>query len=227
MKLFGSILLGLILGACHQDPSTSESSVPEQTASVDQSVKNGTIPDPDKIVVAADEVISETEASVLSVAKLYESYSGKKVLMRTEDSKAKVSFSIKGPLTNTQASRFLRLILLTEGFAMIPIPGDEVVVRLIRSGPITGGGSVSTGFYTAESQLPDEDQLVVFVMRLKHLDPEEGLKLLQAEFGSLSDLGEISAVPNASSLIITEKVSLIRQMIKIQKRVDVLPSGKN
>ncbi|MDB4356148.1 hypothetical protein N9Z55_09635, partial [Akkermansiaceae bacterium] len=103
----------------------------------------------------------------------------------------------------------------------IPIPEEPDIVRLVPSGPITSPNQVPKDFYDDEFKLPVDDQLVMFQMVFKYLKPEEAVKVLQSSLGQLSASGTIAAVPNASSLIITENASLIRQMIKIQKAIDV------
>ena len=141
--------------------------------------------------------------------------------MTNNVAQSEVSFTMRGPLTNKEAARFLQLTLLAEGLAMIPIPGEPDIVRLVPSGPITSPNQVPKDFFDDEFKLPVDDQLVMFQMVFKYLKPDEALKVLQSSLGQLSASGTIAAVPNASSLIITENASLIRQMIKIQKAIDV------
>ena len=246
MKFALSLLLGLTAGVLAQEPpapappapvpatpgeeATTPPSVPEPVPSVTE-VQPSETPaiapikgrrvDPNQIIVTANDSINEANILALKAAQLYEDFSGKRVIMTNNVAQSEVSFTMRGPLTNKEAARFLQLTLLAEGLAMIPIPEEPDIVRLVPSGPITSPNQVPKDFYDDEFKLPVDDQLVMYQMVFKYLKPEEGVKVLQSALGQLSASGTIAAVPNASSLIITENASLIRQMIKIQKAIDV------
>ena len=173
------------------------------------------------VAVPADGIMNKGNITALVAAQLYEDHSGKRVIMSNAVAQSEVSFTMRGPLTNSEIAKFLKLTLLAEGLAMIPVPGEPDIVRLVPSGPITGPGPVPKNFYTDAFELPTDDELVIFQMVLSYLKPEEALKVMQSSIGQLSASGNISAVPNASSLIITENASLIRQMIEIKKAIDV------
>jgi general secretion pathway protein D len=245
MKFALSLLLGLTAGILAQEPTPAPPTpappapgeeatplppVPEPVPPVAE-VQPGETPaitpikgrrvDPNKIIVTANDSINEANILALKAAQLYEDFSGKRVIMTNNVAQSEVSFTMRGPLTNKEAARFLQLTLLAEGLAMIPIPEEPDIVRLVPSGPITSPNQVPKDFYDDEYKLPVDDQLVMFQMVFKYLKPEEAVKVLQSSLGQLSASGTIAAVPNASSLIITENASLIRQMIKIQKAIDV------
>ncbi|MDG2399162.1 MAG: hypothetical protein P8M04_01195 [Akkermansiaceae bacterium] len=245
MKFALSLLLGLTAGILAQEPTPAPPTpappapgeeatplppVPEPVPPVAE-VQPGETPaitpikgrrvDPNQIIVTANDSINEANILALKAAQLYEDFSGKRVIMTNNVAQSEVSFTMRGPLTNKEAARFLQLTLLAEGLAMIPIPEEPDIVRLVPSGPITSPNQVPKDFYDDEYKLPVDDQLVMFQMVFKYLKPEEAVKVLQSSLGQLSASGTIAAVPNASSLIITENASLIRQMIKIQKAIDV------
>ena len=179
-KLSGVMLLMFSLGACREEAPASASNDPSATG---LSSKIGENPDPDLEVVPEGESINEVDCSVLHAAKLYEEYSGRRVIMTHEIAKTEISFNMSGPLTNREAERFLQLTLLAEGIAMIPIPEEEDIVRLVAAVPITTLGPSSTEFFTDVSELPEEDELVLFQMIFEHLKPEDALEVLQAELG--------------------------------------------
>ncbi len=177
--------------------------------------------DPNALVIPASGSMNEANITALAAAQLYEDHSGKRVIMSNAVAQSEVSFTMRGPLTNAEIAKFLKLTLLAEGLAMIPIPGEPNIVRLVPSGPITSVSAIPKDFYTNEFDLPVDDQLVSYQMLLRYLKPDEALRIMQSAIGQLSASGNISAVPNASSLIITENSSLIRQMIKIKNAIDV------
>ena len=177
--------------------------------------------DPNAIAVEKGKLLAEANITVLEAAKLYEQASGKRAILTNAVAQGEVSFTLGGPLTNAELGRFLQLTLLAEGIAIIPVPDEPAIVRFVPSGPITSPGPVPKGVYIDEADLPVEDEVVMFIMPFKYLKPEEALKVIQSSMGQLTASGTITAVPNASSLIVTENASLIRQMLKIRKEIDV------
>lgn len=138
MKLLSTfLLLGISLGSCQKETPDLSSDMQTEKHIVDQSLKI----DPNQVIVASGESINEVNIPILRAAKLYEDYSGKRVIMTKEIAETELSFVMRGPLTNAEAARLFQQIVLSEGLAMIPIPDEADIVRLIPSGPITGGGT--------------------------------------------------------------------------------------
>ena len=177
--------------------------------------------DPDAIVVPEGAALEHPVLTGLEAAQLYEDHTGKRVIMSSQASQAEVFFVQRGPLTNGDVAKLLKMALLMEGLAILPDPLDPELVRLMPSGPITNPGNVPMAYITDPLDLPTEDQLVTYKMFFDHLKPEEAEKIFQSAVGQLSASGKISAVTNASSLLITENSALIRQLIKIKKDIDV------
>lgn len=242
MKRSLTLLFGLSLGlpvAWAQEPPAPGSTPPKPTvpSPVPGIQPNGAVqpgaPKPtagsrrsrvvdlNELRYTAEEVMTYANITALEAAQLFEDASGKRVIMSNAVSQSEVAFTMRGPLTNADIAEFLQLTLLGEGLAMVPIPGKPDIVRLIPSGPLTSFSQIPNDVYTDVFDLPVEDQLVTYQMTLRYLKPEEAKKVLEAAIGQLSASGSITAVPNASSLIISESTSLIRQMIKIKDLIDV------
>lgn len=178
--------------------------------------------DPDEMACGPDKLITESNISVLDTAKIYQKHSGKRVIMANEVAEKTVSLTLGGPPTNGELAKFLQLTLLAEGFAINPIPGEEGIVRIVDSKPINMSGSLPPRpLFTHEDELPNRDDIIMFVMTFENLSPERALEVFQSELGPQTEAGTITAVPNQSSLIITESVPLIRKMIEMKKRMDV------
>jgi hypothetical protein len=222
MKLNYAAIFAIVLGACERktppgasDPRSGEA-MPGQNRSAEEKI------DPEAPALGPDKVFTRANCTILEAAKIYEAPSGKKVIMETEMADQEVSFTLGGPLTNEEFAKFLQLTLVAEGVAILPVPGEEGIVRFIQGGIITPSGHQGLPRFFNEADLPeDDDEVVIYVMSFQNIAPEEGLRILQAELGSQTDSGSITAVANDSSLIITERCSLVRKMIAIRKRIDV------
>jgi len=238
MKRTLPLLLSLSMGALAQEPPAPGTipdppDVPAPVPAIQPPAAPGVAPavarrsgapDPNAIKYPEGDGITEPNLTGLFAAQLYEDVTGKRVIMNAAISQAEVFFVQRGPLTNKEVADLLTKSLLGDGLAFIPDPIDPSIVRLAASGPITNPGGIPKAYINDEFDLPTNDQLVTYRMEFKFLKPEDALKIFQTALGQLSASGNISAVPNASSLLITENSNLISQMIKIQKDIDVATS---
>lgn len=231
MKLKYAAIFAIILGACERKTSCGTSDPRSEGAVAEHGELAKKKVDPDAPALGPDKVFTRANCTNLEVAKIYEAHSGKKVIMETEMADQEVSFTLRGPLTNEEFAKFLQLTLVAEGVAILPVPGEEGIVRFIQSGPITSSWQHGSPKFIDEADLPeDDDQVVMYIMSFQNIAPEEGLRILQAELGAQTDSGSINAVANDSSLIIAERCSLVRKMIAIWRRIDVpspLPNDKH
>src|SRR5690606_4824057 len=107
-----------------------------------------------------------------------------------------------------------------EGFVFIPSGENHDKLVSAPAGQ-TGPQNKDLPVYTEAADLPEGDQVVTYVMRLNHLKPDELVRTFTQVVGQFSAFGSIAAVPNASSVIITENTSLIRRLIELQETIDV------
>ncbi len=233
MKNTLTALIGLTLIASAQEPPAPGAPAPPVVPTVPAPVPEvkPTLPtglavraknlDPEAIVVPEGSAIEKPNMTGLEAAQLYEDHTGKRVIMSSQASQAEVFFVQRGPLTNGDIAKYLKAALLIEGLAVLPDPLDPELVRILPSGPINNPGTVPLAYLSDPLDLPTEDQLVTYRMIFDHLKPEEAEKVFQSVIGQLSPSGKISAVTNASSLIVTENSALIRQMLKIKEDIDV------
>ena len=159
----------ILLVACREDGGPSS-----KMKAAEQLPAPPKKPDPNQVIVPEGESLDTMDFTLLQVVKLYEEFSGKRVLIAREIEETEMTFTMREPLTNGEAGRYLQLILLGEGIAMIPIPDEEGIVRLVAAEPIISYNNAKP-FCSDESELPERDELVMFQMIFRNLDLEEAL----------------------------------------------------
>lgn len=230
MKWILTAILGALLIGCRQKSQDAIIEIQSTKAAAERSLAGSEKVnlDPDEVAHGPGEILIKENITVLDAAKIYERHSGNRVIMDKEIAEKELSFSLQGPLTNGEKAKFLQLTLLAEGFAIVPIPGEEEVVRIVESGPITtSGGLLGKPIWFEGDELPGGDEIIMFVMIFENISPEEGLQAFQSEFGAQTESEMITAVPIDSRLIITEPISLVRKMLEIKERIDVPRSGED
>ncbi len=175
----------------------------------------GNVPfDPDAVI---EENIEQPFMTGDIIASLYQTWTGKRVIVSKAAQGEQISFIQKGPLTYRQAADLLEKAILLEDLVFVPSGPNEVKLVQATQGRKVGGVPV----IIQEFGLPDGEQLVTYVMTLNYISPEEALTILTSIISQISEKGSIVAVPNASALIITENSALIRTLINIKNRIDI------
>ena len=153
------------------------------------------------------------------LADLYSEITGRRVTVSNAALTAEFRFVQRGPITYGEAARLLKEAALLEGFVFVPT--GENHDRLIYSQSPANATSQPLQTITDPADLPEGEQVVTYVMPLKYIKPQEMERTFTAVVRQLGSYGSIAAVPNASSIVITESSSLIRRLIQLQQEIDV------
>ena len=210
-SLLPLVLMGLCQPASAQDPDLPI--IPGLEAIGGGAAQGG------EIAVPAGDSLNLLNVTGDDISALYRKWTGKRVLVSSAAAAAEFRFVQPGPLTYAQAADILEKQLLMEGFVLVPSGRDEVKL-VLSSGQGATPQDQGLGFYTDPLQLPDGDFLVTYAMTLNFLKPEEAARTFQQVISSAPG-NTITAVPNASSVLITGKTPVIRTLIEIKDRIDV------
>ena len=177
------------------------------------------------------EPIEELKLNGDALAGLYRKYTGRRIIVSTAASTAELKFvqeaSVRDPLTFAEAAQLLKKAATIEGFIFVPDKEDSNLDFLT----FANGGLRPTGrgvdvynengiVYNDTDTLPEGDAVISYVMTLSYIKPAEAVNTFTQIIGQLGAYGSISAVPNASAVVITENTSLIRKLIDLKKEID-------
>ena len=127
-------------------------------------------------------------------------------------------------LNRQQATEFIKAYLLLNGIAIVPsdIDGVDKVLPAVKF-PTLEQGKEAPPVYTEAEPLPENEQIINFVMYMKNISADEAVRALQnAAQGRQS--GKIVAVPNAGAVIITDNIPAIRLLRALKEKIDVPPA---
>jgi type II secretion system protein D len=171
------------------------------------------------------EDIIEEKLTGDGLAVLYRRYTGRRIIVTTAAATAEFKFlqeaTPQDPLTYAEAAELLRKAAVLEGFVFSQHPQDSNldILTLATGGPRPT--NVSVDVYNENSTLPDTDVVITYVMALSYIKPDQAVNIFTQIIGQFGAYGSISAVPNASAVVITEKASLIKSLVDLQKTIDV------
>ncbi|HEX8295826.1 MAG TPA: secretin N-terminal domain-containing protein [Chthoniobacteraceae bacterium] len=125
------------------------------------------------------------------------------------------------PVTRDEAIKIIEVSLLLNGFTLVPGEGKIVKVIGIGKNPRTA----AIPLIADELLLPDGEQVVTFLIKLKYADPTE-LEATLARFvvGAPGGFTNITALPKAGALLITENTATVRQVLRVIREIDIPPA---
>lgn len=231
---FSVLFLSLWVSANAQEPPVLPPGVPipgaplEPAAGAPEAQNQAAQANPKEQALGATKIIEdiiEPKLSGNALAGLYRKYTGRRVIVSTAASTAEFSFvqeaSPSDPLTYAEAAELLRKAAVLENFVFVQHPQDPNLDILTIS---TGGprpNNVNISVYNENTPLPETDVVITYVMNLNHIKPDQALNIFTQVIGQFGSYGSITAVPNASAIVITEKASLISSLVDLQRTIDV------
>lgn len=202
-------------------PDAALATLPSPTPIPGRAVRNQPL-NPNAIAVPEGESILRPEMTGIDASEMYRKHTGKRVILSSAAAQLQVLFIQPGPMTNAEVAQLLEITLLDAGIAIVPDQLYPNIVRMVSSGPVAGLGSAPLSYIDDPLDLPQSDQLVTYKMQLENLKPDEALRVFNQVMGARAGNGRsITAVENASSLIIAENSAVIRQLIKLKDGIDL------
>jgi type II secretion system protein D len=210
------LLAGLIASG------TAFAQVPPPPAPAGAPVQPGAIPPNNPAALAQkvkQEGYLEPKINGERLAELYTELTGRRVTVSNAAIAAEFRFVQQGPITYGEAADLLKKAAVMEGFVFVPSGENHDLLVYSQSVAQPGGEALPT--ITDAADLPEGEQVVTYVMPLKNIKPDEVVRTFTAVVKQFGSYGSVAAVPNAASVIITEKSSLIRRLIELQDIIDV------
>jgi type II secretory pathway component GspD/PulD (secretin) len=170
-------------------------------------------PDPKAAaLVKLDFVLTDVNA----VLRLYESLTGFKII--TDNFvQGKISISVAEPVSRDKAIQIIERTLVGNGYAIVQIDPDTVEILG------TGRNARSHGVPTISDakDLPSGERIISYLFKLKHLNPEKIQRVFAQYLSPPQAYTSFLIVPEANALWVTERTSVIRQLIKVIAEVDI------
>jgi type II secretion system protein D len=145
----------------------------------------------------------------------YEKLTGKRIVRDAATDSATLSLETSVAMTRAEAAEFLEKSLLLNGFVLLPSGPDTVKVVSEGKVPRSEGAPV----VLHPEDLPEGDQVVTYVMRLRHVRGQDVLEAFRTIAPNHS-YGEIAVLPDGVTLAITDNSAVIRRYLELQEFVD-------
>ena len=155
------------------------------------------------------------EAPIESVIKLMSCWTDRNFLLATQKRGGKITILSPQPVTVYEAYRAFLSSMMVNGMA-ITKKGD--FYHIVDTTDARGSGAE---VYGPKGTVPDDDNIVTRIIRLKHLDAKD-VEQLVGKFKSKN--GDVFQYPPTNAIVITDSGSIIRRIQKLLLDFDV-PMG--
>ncbi|MFN0080079.1 MAG: type II secretion system protein GspD [Prosthecobacter sp.] len=180
--------------------------------------------------IAGDQVMMQFATNpVADILAIYEKLTG---LTLVKDSSifegAQISLITPKPVPKDEAIKLIEASLLTNGYAIVTEPGGKSAKILPTRNQSATAVQFSHGvrFYTSPRDIPDNESIVSYFMKLDYLTPEDAATMFSGHVG-LGAYGRITAVTTPPGLLITESATVVKQLISIRESIDVGDTGSS
>jgi len=166
---------------------------------------------------------TESAMDISDIIDKYEAFTGRSTMRDGTIQGTQLPLRSNGKMTRNQAANYIKAFLLLNGYSIIPsdIKGVDKVIPTARGPQVEQGSSVQS-VYTDPANLPETEQIINYVLYLKHIGADEAARSMQAILGqSRQNVSKITPVPAAGALIITDNLPAIRLAIALQDKIDV------
>ena len=153
----------------------------------------------------------------------YERITGKRLIYSTQLVGQVTIFITGNGVPKSEAIKLMEMSLAINGFYIVPTE-DEKIMR------VTGVGinpkQVGIPFIDREELLPANEQVVMYLFKLKWADPTELAQTIMNGILVPNQAGFTNVVPlpKANALLVTENTAIIRTLSRVVRAIDVEPA---
>ncbi len=156
-----------------------------------------------------------------TILLFYELYTGKQIVRDATVQDKTLNIQTSGKVSKEDAAVFIEKSLLLNGYALIPTnkPDELKIIAYASDKKLTSEG---LRVVTSPLDLPKNDEVVTFIMPVTYLTSEDAATAF-TDIVDLHPYGKVTALTNASAIVVTESATVIRHMLELQPSIDVSP----
>jgi type II secretion system protein D len=158
---------------------------------------------------------------VREVLEFYERLTGKRIVTDNQV-QGNVYIVVPGDIPPEEAIRIIEINLQLNGFTMIPAEASDIV-KVVGTGKNPRNAAIP--IIADELLLPAGEQVVTFIAKLQFADATELQQTLTNYVGQAQGgYTNITALPKAQTLLITESSATIRGLLRVIHEIDLPPA---
>jgi hypothetical protein len=158
------------------------------------------------------------DSDVREILPLYEQLTHLRVI-HGNAVQGKITVSAVEPVRPEKSIELIERTLFANGFCIVQVADDTV--EIIGQGRNPRSYGLPT--LSDPKQLPAQERVVSYFFTFKHADPTKVQQLFQAYLSPPSSYVSLVCDPSSRGLWVTERTSVIRQLLVATEKIDVPP----
>ncbi len=211
LALLGYGLCAVSLPLRAQRPFGSSVVPPPALPQVPENANSGAVVPTEPATVSLD----FPNSPVVDILHYYEQYSGKHVIYDATVA-GTITIDVRN-VTRTEAVRIMETALSLNGYTLVP--GADNVVKVL--GLSKNARTAGIPIYADLSLLPDTEQIVTFLVRLRYLDPQEIAGILGQYIPAQQNSVGFTALKSAGAILITDTARSVRRLVGLINQLDL------
>jgi type II secretion system protein D len=161
-------------------------------------------------------------ADISTILDLYETLTRKRLIRPNQVLAGQIYIVINDEVTREEAIQIIETTLLINGFTLVPSE-DGKLVKVFGNG--VNPRTVGIPIVSDPADLPEGEQVVTYLFKVKFADPNELAQTMQAYIAP-SQAGYTSIIPLAKSqaVLVTENTPILRGLIRLVEQMDTAPA---
>ena len=155
-------------------------------------------------------------SDVNDLLRVYEKLTGFRII-KDNFVQGKITVSVAQPMTRDEAIQIIERTLFANGYPILQI--DPKTVEILGPGRHARGNGVPT--ISDPRELPAGERLVSYLFKLKYRNPGKLQQVFAQYLSPPHAYTSFLIVPEANALWVTERTSVIRQLLKVIQEVDI------
>ena len=133
-----------------------------------------------------------------------------------------VNLVLSQPVPKEEAIKIIEINLLLNGFTLVPVENSNII-KVIGIGKNPRAAAIP--LISDELLIPDGEHVITFLAKIKYADPAELAQILGTfVVQAAGQYTNITPLPKAGALLITENTAVLRQILRVIREVDVPPA---
>ncbi len=155
---------------------------------------------------------------VRNVVQLYEKLTGFRIV-QDNFVQGKVTLTAAEPVSRAQAIDLIEKTLMNNGFSLVE--KEKGVIEIAGTGK--NPRALGLPILSDPKEVPKGERIISYLFKLRHLDPMKIQQTLGQYLSPPMPYTSFLSVPEARAVLVTDRTSVIRELIGVMNKLDIPP----
>ena len=158
------------------------------------------------------------DEDVRTLVLLYQQLTGLKIV-QDNFVQGKITLRLEQPVSRAEAVALIEKTLMNNGYSLVE--AEKGTVQIAGAG--RNARSLGLPIISEPNEVPKSERIISYFFKLRHLDPTRVQQMFGQYLSPPQPYTSFLAMPDARGVLVTERTSVIRELITLMYKLDVPP----